>query len=104
MFLATEGVFCCVSSPSRFDSRALISMKFWAQLTRNVAFSVGTTERTNEGVGIGRLRNMVDSCKIDGLRDQGIGRKKKISREMRIGVGTLYRFVGEGSKTRGMVI
>jgi DNA invertase Pin-like site-specific DNA recombinase len=40
--------------------------------------------------------------KIAALRIRGFG-WKKISREMGIGVGTLYRLAGEGSKTREKV-
>jgi hypothetical protein len=40
--------------------------------------------------------------RIAALRTQVLG-WKKISREMGIGVGTLYRLAGEGSKTREKV-
>jgi DNA invertase Pin-like site-specific DNA recombinase len=44
----------------------------------------------------------VDTRRLAGLRAQGFG-WKKISREMGIGVGTLYRIAREGSKMREKV-
>jgi DNA invertase Pin-like site-specific DNA recombinase len=52
-----------------------------------------------KGKHLGRTKRVVDARRIDELRAQGAG-WKKISREMRIGVGTLYRLAAEGSKIR----
>jgi len=53
-----------------------------------------------KGKRLGRPKRVADTHRIAGLRAQGIG-WKAISREMGIGVGTLYRLAGEGSKTQG---
>jgi len=55
-----------------------------------------------KGKRLGRPKRIVDVRKLAGLRAQGFG-WKKISREMGIGVGTLYRLGGECSKTRETV-
>jgi len=52
-----------------------------------------------KGKRLGRPKRVADTHRIAGLRAQGIG-WKAISREMGIGVGTLYRLTGEGSKIR----
>jgi DNA invertase Pin-like site-specific DNA recombinase len=55
-----------------------------------------------KGKRLGRPKRVVDARKLAGLRAQGFG-WKKISREMGIGVGTLYRLAAEGSKIREKV-
>jgi DNA invertase Pin-like site-specific DNA recombinase len=55
-----------------------------------------------KGKRLGRPKRIVDPRKLAGLRAQGFG-WKKISREMGIGVGTLYRLAREGSKIREKV-
>ena len=55
-----------------------------------------------KGKHLGRPKRVVDARRIAELRAQGAG-WKKISREMGIGVGTLYRLAAEGSKMREMV-
>jgi DNA invertase Pin-like site-specific DNA recombinase len=55
-----------------------------------------------KGKRLGRPKRIVDAHKLAALRAQGFG-FKKISREMGIGVGTLYRLAGEGSKIREKV-
>jgi DNA invertase Pin-like site-specific DNA recombinase len=55
-----------------------------------------------KGKRLGRPKRVVDARRLAGLRAQGFG-WKKISREMGIGVGTLYRLTGGGSKTREKV-
>src|SRR3981189_1047557 len=55
-----------------------------------------------KGKRLGRPKRIVDARKLTGLRARGFG-WKKISREMGIGVGTLYRLAREGSKTREKV-
>jgi DNA invertase Pin-like site-specific DNA recombinase len=55
-----------------------------------------------KGKRLGRPKRVVDARRVAGLRAQGVG-WKKISREMGIGVGTLYRFVRGGSKIREKV-
>jgi DNA invertase Pin-like site-specific DNA recombinase len=55
-----------------------------------------------KGKRLGRPKRIVDARKLAGLRAQGFG-WKKISREMGIGVGTLYRLAREGSKIREKV-
>lgn len=51
-----------------------------------------------KGKRLGRPKRVVDLRRIAALRAQGAG-WKKISREMGIGVGTLYRLAGRGSKS-----
>jgi DNA invertase Pin-like site-specific DNA recombinase len=55
-----------------------------------------------KGKCLGRPKRIVDARQLAGLRAQGFG-WKKISREMGIGVGTLYRIAREGSKIREKV-
>jgi len=55
-----------------------------------------------KGKRLGRPKRVVDARRIAELRAGGAG-WKKISREMRIGVGTLYRIASEDSKIRGMI-
>jgi DNA invertase Pin-like site-specific DNA recombinase len=45
----------------------------------------------------------MDARRIVALRAQGLG-WKKIAAELEVGVGTLYRVAGEGSKIRERVI
>lgn len=52
-----------------------------------------------KGKRLGRPQRVVDARRIAALRAQGFG-WKKISREMGIGVGTLYRLAGDRSKIR----
>ena len=54
------------------------------------------------GRRLGRPKRVVDERRIAELRARGAG-WKKISREMGIGVGTLYRIAKEGSKIREIV-
>jgi DNA invertase Pin-like site-specific DNA recombinase len=55
-----------------------------------------------KGKHLGRPKRVVDALRIDELRAQGAG-WKRISHEMGIGVGTLYRLAAEGSKIREKV-
>lgn len=55
-----------------------------------------------KGKRLGRPKTIVDTRRVAALRAQGFG-WKKISREMGIGVGTLYRLTREGSKIQGNV-
>jgi DNA invertase Pin-like site-specific DNA recombinase len=55
-----------------------------------------------KGKRLGRPKRAVDAGRIATLRAQGAG-WKRISREMGIGVGTLYRLDREGSKIRERV-
>ena len=50
----------------------------------------------------GRPKRVLDPKQIAKLRAQGLG-WKKISRQMGIGVGTLYRLAADGSKIREKV-
>ena len=52
-----------------------------------------------KGKQLGRPKRAVDATRVAGLRAQGVG-WRKISQEMGIGVGTLYRFAGDRSKTQ----
>ena len=52
-----------------------------------------------KGKRLGRPKRVVDTRRVAGLRAQGAG-WKAISRELGIGVGTLYRLAGGGSKIR----
>src|SRR5712672_2893176 len=54
-----------------------------------------------KGKRIGRPKRIVDARRIAELRARGDG-WKKISRQMGIGVGTLYQLAREGSKIREM--
>jgi DNA invertase Pin-like site-specific DNA recombinase len=56
-----------------------------------------------KGKRLGRPRTVVDASRIASLRARGLG-WRKIARELGIGVGTLYRLAGDGSKTQGRVI
>jgi len=55
-----------------------------------------------KGKRLGRPKRIVDARRIAELRARGDG-WKKISRQMGIGVGTLYRLAREGSKIRERV-
>ena len=52
-----------------------------------------------KGKRLGRPRTVVDASRIAALRARGLG-WKKIAGELGIGVGTLYRFAGDDSKTQ----
>ena len=52
-----------------------------------------------KGKRLGRPKRVVDAHRISELRAQGTG-WKRIAAELGIGVGTLYRLAGEGSKIR----
>ena len=54
------------------------------------------------GKKLGRPKRIVDAHRIAELRARGVA-WKKISRQMSIGVGTLYRLAREGSKIRERV-
>jgi len=54
-----------------------------------------------KGQRLGRPRTVVDAARVAFLRARGFG-WKRIASEMGVGVGTLYRFVPEGSKLREM--
>ena len=54
-----------------------------------------------KGKRLGRPRTVVDAARVSALRATGLG-WKRIASEMGIGVGTLYRLVSTGSKTREM--
>jgi DNA invertase Pin-like site-specific DNA recombinase len=56
-----------------------------------------------KGKRLGRPKRIVDARRVAGLRAQGVG-WKKISLEMGIGVGTLYRFAAGGSNIQERVI
>jgi len=55
-----------------------------------------------KGKRLGRPRRLLDTKTIAALRTQGVG-WKAIARDMRVGVGTLYRLAKEGSKIREKV-
>jgi DNA invertase Pin-like site-specific DNA recombinase len=50
-----------------------------------------------KGKRLGRPRRLLDTKMIAALRTQGVG-WKQIAADMGVGVGTLYRLAGEGSK------
>ncbi len=50
-----------------------------------------------KGKRLGRPKAMLDAKRITALRAQGFG-WKRIASDLGVGVGTIYRFVGEGSK------
>jgi DNA invertase Pin-like site-specific DNA recombinase len=50
-----------------------------------------------KGKRLGRPRRLLDTKTIVALRIQGVG-WKRIAADMGVGVGTLYRLAGEGSK------
>jgi DNA invertase Pin-like site-specific DNA recombinase len=56
-----------------------------------------------KGKRLGRPRRVVDASRIASLRAAGLG-WRKISQALRVGVGTLYRLAGDGSKIRERVI
>jgi DNA invertase Pin-like site-specific DNA recombinase len=56
-----------------------------------------------KGKRLGLPRRVVDASRIASLRAAGLG-WRKISQELRVGVGTLYRLAGDGSKIRERVI
>ena len=51
-----------------------------------------------KGRRLGRPRVIVDTQRVAALRAQGLG-WKRIARELKVGVGTLYRRAGDGSKS-----
>jgi DNA invertase Pin-like site-specific DNA recombinase len=76
-----------------------------AELERSLIMERGKAGLRNasaKGKRLGRPKRIVDARRIAELRARGDG-WKKISRQMGIGVGTLYRFAREGSKIREMV-
>ena len=52
-----------------------------------------------KGKRLGRPRVGVDRARVAALRAQGLG-WKRIASELEVGVGTLYRLAGDGSKIR----
>jgi DNA invertase Pin-like site-specific DNA recombinase len=56
-----------------------------------------------KGKRLGRARRVVDAHKVASLRARDLG-WKRIAGELGIGVGTLYRFAGDGSKIRHTII
>jgi DNA invertase Pin-like site-specific DNA recombinase len=56
-----------------------------------------------KGKRLGLPRRVVDASRIASLRAAGLG-WRKISQALRVGVGTLYRLAGDGSKIRERVI
>ena len=52
-----------------------------------------------KGKRLGRPKRIVDTRRIAALRAQGLG-WKRIAAELEVGVGTLYRLAGDGSKIR----
>jgi DNA invertase Pin-like site-specific DNA recombinase len=56
-----------------------------------------------KGKTLGRPRTVVDVKRVASLRAQGVG-WKRIAGELGVGVGTLYRFVRDGSKIHETVI
>ena len=56
-----------------------------------------------KGKRLGRPRRIVDAHRVASLRAEGLG-WKRIAAELGVGVGTLYRFAGDGSKIRHTVI
>jgi DNA invertase Pin-like site-specific DNA recombinase len=56
-----------------------------------------------KGKTLGRPRRVVDAQRVASLRAQGLG-WKKIAGELGVGVGTLYRLAGDGSKIQERVI
>jgi len=63
----------------------------------------GLERARSKGKTLGRPRRVVDARKVASLRAQGLG-WKRIAGELGIGVGTLYRLAGDGSKIRHTVI
>ena len=55
-----------------------------------------------KGKRLGRPRVSLDARRIAALRTQGLG-WKRIASELEVGVGTLYRLMGEGSKIQERV-
>jgi DNA invertase Pin-like site-specific DNA recombinase len=56
-----------------------------------------------KGKRLGRPRSVLDAKRIATLRAQGFG-WKQIASDLGVGVGTIYRFAGEGSKIQERVI
>jgi DNA invertase Pin-like site-specific DNA recombinase len=56
-----------------------------------------------KGKKLGRPKITVNASQVASLRARGLG-WKKIAAQMGVGVGTLYRFAGDGSKIRERVI
>jgi DNA invertase Pin-like site-specific DNA recombinase len=56
-----------------------------------------------KGKRLGRPRSVLDAKRIATLRAQGFG-WKRIASDLGVGVGTIYRFAGEGSKIQERVI
>jgi putative DNA-invertase from lambdoid prophage Rac len=52
-----------------------------------------------KGKRLGRPKAVLDPKRIAALREQGFG-WKRIANDLGVGVGTIYRFAGEGSKTQ----
>jgi DNA invertase Pin-like site-specific DNA recombinase len=76
-----------------------------AELERSIIVErvkAGLRNAKAKGKRLGRPKTIVDTRRVAALRAQGFG-WKKISREMGIGVGTLYRLTREGSKIQGNV-
>jgi len=56
-----------------------------------------------KGKRLGRPRVVVDARRVAALRAQGLG-WRRIASELEVGIGTLYRLAGEGSKSLQEVI
>ena len=63
----------------------------------------GLRNAVAKGKRLGRPRCVVDVHRVASLRAQGLG-WKRIAGELGVGVGTLYRFVRDGSKIQETVI
>jgi DNA invertase Pin-like site-specific DNA recombinase len=87
------------------DGWIIIVLGAVAELERSLIVErvkAGLRNAKAKGKRLGRPKRVVDARKLAGLRAQGFG-WKEISREMGIGVGTLYRLAAEGSKIREKV-
>lgn len=63
---------------------------------------VGLRNARAKGKTIGWPRSVLDTSRVAALRSQGLG-WKKVAAQMRVAVGTIYRFALNGSKIPGKV-
>jgi DNA invertase Pin-like site-specific DNA recombinase len=76
-----------------------------AELERSLTaerVKAGLRNARAKGKRLGRPRAVVDASRIATLRARGLG-WKAIAKELKVGVGTLYRIALDGSKTRDKV-
>jgi hypothetical protein len=79
------------------ELREYCERRGWSLIVERV--KAGLRNAKAKGKRLGRPKAVLDAKRIASLRAQGVG-WKKIAADLGVGVGTIYRFAGEGSKIR----